>query len=98
MILDLLNSHLYTDSGNFIKALHCPKKVSWGSLVTDQNSASVCKECSRIIHDTSKLSDEDVCDIVRENPSACFALSPTQSNVSVSLHPMQNKSVNRNQI
>ena len=46
---------------------------------------------SIVIYDTSKLTDEDMLKIVEKDASACFALSPRQSNVSVSLHPMQNK-------
>lgn len=91
MIIDISNSNLFTDEGGFIKALHCPKKFSWNSLQKNEEGASICKECSKVIYDTSKLTDEDMLKIVEKDASACFALSPRQSNVSVSLHPMQNK-------
>ena len=89
MILDLSNNHLYTDGGVFIKALHCPKQVSHSSLLKDQKGSSICKECSKVIHDTSKLSDEDVSAIVQNDASVCFSVSPTQSNLSVSLYPVK---------
>jgi len=91
MILNITNNNLYSDKGEYIKNIHCPKKVAWNSLNETKDSIRVCDGCSNVIYDTEGLCDLDVLKLVRSKPSACVAVRPSQLNVSISLHPVQNK-------
>ncbi len=83
MKIDPRDNSLYTDSGKFLKTLHCPLRKNWNELVPDGNGARTCDACSRKVHDTSVLSDEQLVSLLDTDPEACLAVSQVQDNCTV---------------
>lgn len=83
MKIDLQTDTLFTDSGLFLKKLHCPLKKSWHAMTSTGNGSRMCDSCSRVVHNTSKMSDDDLLQLLKEDPTACLMVSPAQENCSV---------------
>ena len=84
MIIDLKTGNLFTDSGRFLKRLHCPKQADWDSM--DDSAlpgARICQECTHMVHDTAMMSEADVVRLLERDPAACLKISLTQNNCTV---------------
>ena len=82
MKIDLLTRKLYTDSGKFLKKLHCPKKVRNSDLET-QNGKLNCSVCSQAILDTDGMSDPDLLEVLNNKPRQCVKIDLNQSNLKI---------------
>ena len=92
MKFDLHNDSLFTDSGEFIKKLHCPLVKSWDEMHPGQGNSRTCDACSCEVYDTSQFSDRELLLLMSRNPNACLMVSPTQENLTV-VNFMQNQTL-----
>lgn len=84
MQIDPVTSKLFTDTGRFLKKLHCPRQKTWNSLhPTDVPGTRHCADCSNTVHDTAAMTDEDLIAILKTDPHACLKISFTQANCTV---------------
>jgi len=83
MQIDPHTSNLYTDSGQFLKTLRCPLPVKWETMTPLEEGRRICDGCSRSVHDTSILSDDDLIALLQADPHACLLVSPMQTNCTV---------------
>jgi hypothetical protein len=66
---------LYTDKGEFIKQMHCPKDISWESMeLTSNDLRRKCEHCKKEVLDTEFLKDEEVLFFTKLNPETCFRI------------------------
>ena len=87
MKLDPIQRRLYTDSGQFLKQLHCPRGVGWNDLaVGHAQTQRQCSACDRGIHATDRLTDAEVRAIIRADASACLNVGLQQDNIRVVTH------------
>jgi hypothetical protein len=70
-----ITTQLFTDEGELIKELYCPLSKEWNKL-----NNGYCESCSKTVHDTSKMSDQEVLDFVKQNPKACLKVDLLISN------------------
>jgi hypothetical protein len=83
MKIDLQTDSLFTDSGQFLKKLHCPLRKSWNALKPLGSAARMCDSCSRVVHDTASMSDNDLLALLALDPGACLKVSIPQENCTV---------------
>lgn len=83
MKIDLRTAALYTDSGQYLKTLHCPLQQSWEAMAPAAPGSRQCHACSRPVHDTSILRDDELQTLLVRDPGACLMVSPTQANCTV---------------
>jgi hypothetical protein len=83
MRIDPSTLDLFTDSGRFLKRLDCPQRVSWDLMTKGAPGGRVCNACSRMVHETSGMTDDDLVSLLEKDPSACLMISPTQENCTV---------------
>ena len=84
MIINLETGELYSDSGRFLKRLHCPKDVNWKSMTNAVlPDAKICLVCTRLVHDTSTMTENDIVQLLEGDPAACLKISLTQNNITV---------------
>jgi hypothetical protein len=76
-------AELFTDDGQFLKRLHCPLRKGLDGLKEDGAGALFCDSCHREIHDTARLSDDELRQLVARDPEVCLMISPMQQNVTV---------------
>lgn len=79
---------LYTDAGERIKTLHCPRKMRWSQLdaVNGHATQRFCQACDHMVLETAALSDEALLAAVQADPSACLYLRPDQPNLTLIAH------------
>ena len=68
-------NNLYTDKGEFIKQMNCPKDISWEDMdLTSSDLHRKCKYCKKEVVDTEYLTDEEVLFFANKNPEMCFRI------------------------
>ena len=84
MIINLETGDLFSDCRRFLKRLHCPKDVNWESM-TDSvlPDAKICQVCTRLVHDTAAMTENDIVQLLERDPAACLNISLTQNNITV---------------
>ena len=92
MKIDLQTASLFTDSGRFLKKLHCPLRMSWDTMRGTGDNYRTCEACSRDVYDTSKLNDDELLLLLSRDPHACLMISPAQDNCTV-IPIMHNRTV-----
>ena len=66
---------LYTDKGELIKQMHCPKDISWEDMeLTSNDLRRKCGYCMKEVVDTEFLTDDEVLFITKLNPETCFRI------------------------
>ena len=78
-----LTKAIYTDNGDFVKAMNCPYKVRWDNLEATSSSTRKCTNCDHSILDTAALTDEDLLQIVRQHPDTCLKIDLNQHNLNI---------------
>ena len=84
MIINLETGELYSDSGIFLKRLHCPKDVNWKSMTNAVLlDAKICQVCTRLVHNTATMTENDIVQLLEGDPAVCLKISLTQNNITV---------------
>lgn len=79
-----ITQDLYTDTGTFLKQLHCPLAKKWEQLaITSTAMAKVCSTCNRAVYDTAKLSDSEVLTMLNDAPETCLKVNFEQPNITI---------------
>lgn len=75
---------LYTDGGELLKELHCPKAKLWKELRRCKDGIHrFCDACETRVLETSALSEAQIKDILQRDPDACLKVSTAQTNISL---------------
>ena len=79
-----ISNTLFTDKGELIKELSCPLKKRWQELKAGSATPHrSCPECDKQVLDTSRLSDSEILEQVKKDPSTCLSVRAGQTNVSI---------------
>ena len=74
---------IYTDTGKFVKRLHCPIHVKLNAMKKNGDRSKICVECNKTIHDTANINDNDIVKLMKNDPQACLKVSLNQDNVKI---------------
>jgi hypothetical protein len=77
------SKEIFTDTGEFIKRLHCPIHVKWNAMKKNGDRSKICVECNKTIHDTANINDNDIVKLMKNDPQACLKVSLNQDNVKI---------------
>lgn len=83
MKINVTDFSLYTDAGMFLKKLNCPIGKTWAELKPSETGAMVCDACSRQVHNTAGMSDDELVRLLESEPGACLKVSSSQDNCEV---------------
>ena len=83
-----LTNILYTDSGKFLKKLACPFDIQWNGLAINPNNPKrrPCSKCERYIIDTATYSDQELIDLIEQEPDTCLKIDLNQNNITMILY------------
>tara|TARA_B100002052_G_scaffold88815_1_gene81719 strand:+ start:425 stop:706 length:282 start_codon:yes stop_codon:yes gene_type:complete len=83
MKYDPIKKQLFTDKGLLIKRLHCPIKIQWNELKSNDlnNKNKLCKHCTQLIIDTSYYSDKKLYNMAQDNPNLCLKIDLNDNNI-----------------
>jgi len=74
---------IFTDSGEFVKRLHCPIHVKWKAMKKMEVDTRICFECNKTIHDTASLNDTDLVRLINNDPKACLRVNLNHENIKI---------------
>ena len=79
---------VFTDTGHFLKKLHCPYRIRWQVLQQFEESPRqrTCSECNHQILDTAQYDDTELLAILTSNPETCLKIDINQPNVETMYH------------
>lgn len=83
MKFDPLKKEVYTDNGELIKQLNCPFKINWDNLEATNSTMRKCSICDHLIIDTEYISDDELLNMVAENPDTCLKIDLNQHNIKI---------------
>lgn len=78
-----LTKEIYTDKGEFIKKMNCPYKMNWDNFEEGNLTSRKCAICEHLITDTKNFSDEEMLNIVQQNPDICLKIDLNQNNIKI---------------
>ena len=83
MRFDPIKKEVYSDQGEFIKKMNCPYKLNWVSLEATNTRFRNCSNCDRLVVDTKFLSDDELQNMVKQNPNTCLKIDLNQNNLKI---------------
>ena len=83
MRFDPIKKEVYSDQGEFIKKMNCPYKLNWMNLDATNTTSRKCSNCDRLVVDTKFLSDDELQNMVKQNPNTCLKIDLNQSNLKI---------------
>jgi hypothetical protein len=83
MKFDPLTKAIYTDNDVFVKTMNCPYTMRWDNLEATNTNSRKCTNCEHFILDTAALTDENLLEIVRQNPATCLKIDLNQHNINI---------------
>jgi hypothetical protein len=90
---DPINKEVYTDKGEFVKRLYCPYKINWDQLAVTSANNRTCTTCNHLIIDTAYVSDDELLQMLQQNPNTCLKLELNQPNLTVIVNGKTGKSL-----
>lgn len=81
-----ITKEVYTDNGEYVKKMNCPYKMTWEKLETINSTMRKCVNCDHLIVDTAYLTDDNLLDIIQNNPQTCLKIDLNQQNIQIILN------------
>jgi hypothetical protein len=75
MTLKIRDGDIYSDNGEWLKKMACPKAVSYREMKQISDQAAMCRECDRLVHNTDFMSESDIVELLKYDPEACVKIS-----------------------
>ncbi len=74
-MLNIIDKDIYTEKGELLKTIDCPKKVSLKDLRTDKDKTLYCKNCEKNILNTEHMSEDKLIEILKKDKDTCLKIS-----------------------
>ena len=74
-MLVVRDSKIFTEGGQYLKTIHCPKKVSAATLERVDYKTLHCQGCKDTVVDTDYLTEAEVVAKIAENADICLKIS-----------------------
>ena len=75
MTLKIVDNNIYDQDQVWLKKIDCPKAARLLDMQVLSLKTSHCSLCDHVIHDTDFMSENDIVDLLREDPQACLKIS-----------------------
>ena len=67
---------LYTDKGEFVKKMQCPRDIDWRNMPTVKNDIKRhCIHCNKSIMNVEFLSDDEIVFLLNKRPETCLNIN-----------------------
>ncbi len=74
-MLNIIDKDIYTEKGELIKTIDCPKKVSIKDLRKDKDKSLYCNNCEKTILDTEYMSEDNLIKTLKKDKNTCLKIS-----------------------
>ena len=86
MLFNPSTKQLFTNQGDLIKTLHCPRGAKLSDMRHTDSTHSMCNLCEGNIINTKNLNDKDVLSIISKDASTCLKLELNDPNIRIINH------------
>lgn len=87
MLYNPISKQLFSNSGTFIKQLHCPLQKRWEELETGQNfqpitlKGKLCDSCNKVVYDSNLIKENELIELIKKDPHTCIKVDLNQENI-----------------
>ena len=74
-MLTVKDSNIYSDKGDLLKTISCPKKVSYSSLIRKTDKHMLCSTCHKNLLDTDNVSEEELVGTLIRDKDTCLVIN-----------------------
>ncbi len=74
-MLVVRDSKIFTEDGEYLKTIHCPKKTPAAALKRVDHKTLHCKGCKETVMDTDHLTEAEVKAALSKNAKICLKIS-----------------------
>lgn len=74
-MIGLQGNRLY-DGQKLLKELYCPDDYAKSAIQRSSESIIDCKTCGKTVHDTDYLSEDQIRQLIADNPDVCLRINP----------------------
>ena len=74
-MLNIIDRKIFTNEGEYLKSINCPKNVSIKDLTIEKNKSFYCKNCEKSILDTDYISEDKLIDKLKKDKNICLKIS-----------------------
>jgi hypothetical protein len=74
-MLTIHNNQIIDEQGTVLKTISCPKRVSGSDLKSPNASKSLCTQCDRDIINTDYLTEAQIIEQLKEDPTTCLKIN-----------------------
>ena len=75
MPFEIKNKRLYSDTGEFLKEIHCSRAVKKDDLTPTKEGHFRCSKCDHVVLDTDLMTENEIMQRLRDNPNACLKIN-----------------------
>lgn len=78
MAITIKQNKLYSNDGNYLKTLSCPKRVNQSELEMSDNENRIyhCASCDKAIINTDMLNEQEIENVLTTAPETCVYINP----------------------
>ena len=74
-MIRIQNKQMYDSHGEWLKEIHCPKKMTQTSLVSKSDNTLHCAECSKTIVETGNMTEEALTAMLKTDSNICLKIN-----------------------
>ena len=74
-MLNIINKKIFTEEGEYLKSINCPKKVSVEDLTNEKDKSLYCHNCEKSILDTDYISEKKLIETIKNDKNICLKIS-----------------------
>ena len=74
-MLKIRNNQIIDEKGTVLKTISCPKRILDSDLESPHASKSLCNHCDRDVINTDYLSESQIVELLKEDPTTCLKIN-----------------------
>ena len=74
-MLTIKDSNIYSDKGVLLKTIHCPKKITYSSLIRKTDKRMLCSACDKNLLNTDYVSEEELVGTLIKDKDTCLVIN-----------------------
>lgn len=75
MVLTIRNNLLYTNEGEMLKEVFCPRKVTDDDLNRDDGNNFSCAQCNETVANTDYMTEDEIIAMLLKSPETCLYIN-----------------------
>lgn len=75
MPFEIKNKCLYSDSGDFLKEVYCPRAVENEDLTPNSEGHFQCSKCDHLVLNTDLMTEKEIVRRLQDEPKACLKIN-----------------------